>query len=158
MQWLADVYREYRRELLLTAWSVLRQQDLAEDAVHAAFARLSQIPKIPRDPKPYVFKTVRNSAIGLRTTHARRREQPLDSVASPVAASAADADQERLEAVRQAIEGLDEASREVVELHLQASLTFQEIADLLNEPLSTAASRYRRALEKIRRQLEVRNG
>ena len=66
--------------------------------------------------------------------------------------------EQMVEAVRQAIERLDPASREAVELHSQAGLTFQEIADLTGEPLSTVSSRYRRALARIREQCEVRHG
>jgi RNA polymerase sigma-70 factor (ECF subfamily) len=64
-------------------------------------------------------------------------------------------DDESLAAVSAALEMLDDVSREVVELRLHAALTFEEIAELLDRPLPTVASRYRRALEKLRQTLEV---
>jgi len=156
MQWLADLYRENRRQLFLIAWGILREQDLAEDAVHAVFVRLAQLPQPPREPKPYAFRAVRNVALNLLSSRTRRREQSIETAAEPAARESSVPDVELLEAVRQAVEQLDRESREVVELHLQAALTFQEIADLRSEPLSTATSRYRRALGKLRRSLDAR--
>jgi RNA polymerase sigma-70 factor (ECF subfamily) len=155
MQWLGDLYQTNRRQLFLIAWGILREQDLAEDAVHAAFLRLAQLPQPPREPKPYAFRAVRNVALNLLSSRARRREQPLGSAAYPVAPIIDGPDRQLLEALRQAVEQLEQESREVVELHLQAALTFQEIADLRGEPLSTVASRYRRALAKLRRSLDA---
>jgi RNA polymerase sigma-70 factor, ECF subfamily len=60
-----------------------------------------------------------------------------------------------LAAASAALENLEPVAREVVELHIRAALTFQEIAAILEQPLPTVASRYRRALEKLRETLEV---
>jgi len=158
MQWLADVYRENRRQLFLIAWGILRQPELAEDAVHTAFVGLARLPRSPREPKPYAFRAVRNAAISLLSTRARRREQPIDTAAYIAAAASAGPDDQPLEAVRLAIEQLDPPDREVIELHLQAGLTFQDVANLLGEPLATVTSRYRRALIKIRDRIEVHSG
>jgi RNA polymerase sigma-70 factor (ECF subfamily) len=53
------------------------------------------------------------------------------------------------------MERLDEPSREAIELHLHAGLSFREISELLDEPLPTVASRYRRALNKLGNELTV---
>ena len=148
MKWLADLYRENRQQLFSIAWGILHQQDLAEDAVHAAFLGLVQLPQPPREPKPYAFKAVRNIALNLLSARARRREQPIEMAADPAALVTEMPDAQLLRAVSRAIEQLDQDSREVVELHSQVTLTFQEIADLRGEPLSTVTSRYRRALAK----------
>jgi RNA polymerase sigma-70 factor, ECF subfamily len=158
IEWLADVYRENRRQLFLIAWGILRQPELAEDAVHAAFVGLAGLPKAPREPKPYAFRAVRNAAISLLSARTRRREQPIDTAADVAAAVPVRPDAQPLEAARLAIEQLDAPDREVIELHLQAGLTFQDVANLLGEPLATITSRYRRALGKIRERIEVRSG
>jgi RNA polymerase sigma-70 factor (ECF subfamily) len=101
---------------------------------------------------------VRTAAISLLSTRARRREQPIDTAAYIAAATSAGPDDQPLEAVRLAIEQLDPPDREVIELHLQAGLTFQDVANLLGEPLATVTSRYRRALIKIRERIEVHSG
>lgn len=156
--WLADLYRDYRGQLLLTAWTVLRDQEAAEDAVHSAFVGLARLPNPPSDPKLYAFKSVRNAALDVLAKRSRRRERALGLAAEPATPVQVGQDASLLAAVAKAMSQLDEDSREVVDLHLRAGLTFQEVADMLGQPLSTVASRYRRALIKLRQQLEVLNG
>lgn len=148
----------HRRQLLATAWAVVRHQEAAEDAVHTAFVRLAQLRNPPRDPKLYAFKVVRNTAIDLLATRNRRRERPLESTIEPGAPAHDGQDTSLLGAVAQALGKLEPDDREVIEWHLHAELTFQEIGNLLGQPLSTVASRYRRALGKLRQQIEVLNG
>jgi RNA polymerase sigma-70 factor, ECF subfamily len=158
LEWLAGLYRQNRRQLYLIAWSVLRQPELAEDAVHAAFVGLARLAAPPREPRPYAFRAVRNAAVDLLAARARRREEPIEAAADPPATIAHQDAEQLVDAVRQAIERLEPAGREAIELHLKAGLTFQEIADLTGEPLSTVSSRYRRALARIREQCEVHHG
>jgi DNA-directed RNA polymerase specialized sigma24 family protein len=75
--WLGAVYQQYRREFFLAAWTVLRKSDLAEDAVHSAFARLVKLSSPPVDPKLFVLRCVRNAAIDLAKARSRRREERL---------------------------------------------------------------------------------
>ncbi len=155
--WLGIVYQEYRRELFLAAWSVLRRADLAEDAVHAAFASLVRLNSVPAEPKLYVFRSVRNAAIDLAKARSRRREQPLPSDWDAACDEPRAADEELSRVVAALLEDLDAPSREVVELRLHARLTFQEIARVLDEPPATVASRYRRACEKLAKEMKVRH-
>lgn len=158
--WVVELYREHRRALFLTAWNVLRCPSLAEDAVHSAFVRLAELPAAPREPKLYAFRAVRNAALDLAKVRARRREEPFGSERltegiEQLPADCETGEEEMLTALTDALEQLDEAGREVIELHLHGGLTFREIATILDEPLPTVASRYRRSLEKLRGILEV---
>jgi RNA polymerase sigma-70 factor (ECF subfamily) len=157
--WRATLYERFRRELFLTAWTVVRRADLAEDAVHQAFTRLIRMKRPPDEPKLYVFRAVRNAAIDLLKSSERRREEPMLDIDVPDV-SLPDVNGRSPEAeisgtVREALARLDEPSRTVIEMHLQAGLTFQETADVLGEPLPTVASRYRRALEKLGKEIQV---
>ena len=153
--WLDDLYRQHRRPLLLTAWNILRCPNLAEDAVHSAFARLARLRKPPYEPKLYAFRAVRNAALDLARVRVRRKETPIPADIDQVRCELLEDVDESLAAVSAALEKLEPLAREVVELHIHAALTFQEIAALLEQPLPTVASRYRRALEKLRETLEV---
>ena len=153
--WLDDLYREYRRPLFLTAWNILRCSSLAEDAVHSAFLGLADLQKAPREPKLYAFRAVRNAAVDCARTRARRREEAMPTDAASGVFDPLSGGGDLLIAAAAALNQLEETAREVVELHLHSGLTFREIASLLEEPLQTVASRYRRALEKIRVSLEV---
>jgi RNA polymerase sigma factor (sigma-70 family) len=153
--WLDDLYRQHRRPLLLTAWNILRCPSLAEDAVHSAFAGLAGLREPPHEPKLYAFRAVRNAALDLVQVRGRRREEPIPADVHRASCEfLADGD-DSLAALAAALETLDTLAREVVELHVHAALTFQEIGALLEQPLPTVASRYRRALEKLRETLEI---
>ncbi len=153
--WLEGIYRQHRRSLFLTAWNVLRCPSLAEDAVHSAFVRLAELPASPREPKLYALRAVRNTAIDLARLRGRRMEEPIPVEERRSRFVIPPIDDESHSAAHTALTQLDEKSREVVELHLHGRLTFQEIAALCDEPLPTVASRYRRALDKLRQLLEV---
>lgn len=155
--WLADIYQHFHRELFTTAWTVLREVELSEDAVHTAFVKLVKLDSVPSDPKLYVFRSVRNAAIDLARARLRRREQPMQSGWDTVDPEAEEPDRELMQSIANELERLDDPGREVIELHLHASLTFQEIAQLMSEPLPTVASRYRRALEKLGKEIKVRH-
>ena len=155
LAWLGAVYTEFRRELFITAWTILRRADLAEDAVHAAFARLIKLKSPPAEPRLYVFRAVRNAAIDLARSRSRRREEPLVASWDAPEEESTVPDEGIRRSVEELLERLDDVSREVIELHLHAALTFQEIAQMLDEPLQTVASRYRRAIDKLRTQLKV---
>jgi RNA polymerase sigma-70 factor, ECF subfamily len=157
LAWLGAVYEESRRELFITAWTILRQADLAEDAVHTAFARLTKLESSPAEPRLYVFRAVRNAAIDLARLRSRRHEEPLLENWDAPEEESAPSDEEVRSSLEASLERLDGASREVIELHLHAALTFQEIAQVLDEPLPTVASRYRRAIDKLRMQMKVRH-
>jgi RNA polymerase sigma-70 factor, ECF subfamily len=153
--WLDELYRQYRQPLFLTAWNILRCSSLAEDAVHSAFVRLAELRKPPRGPKLYAFRAVRNAAVDLSRNRARRREESIGVATGTENIEPIPGDDELLTSVSAALNQLDDASREIVELHLHSGLTFREIALVLEEPLQTVASRYRRALEKLRQSMEV---
>ncbi len=137
------------------ALSITRCSDLAEDAVHDAMVRLWRSGARPKgDRVAYVFASVRNSA--LEIVRRRRPSQAMESLfvdpqADP-AAAAVDAEQQQ--SARQAVEALPDGQRQAVVLRLYAGLTFQQIAETFAEPLQTVASRYRRALKRIKQSIE----
>lgn len=58
-------------------------------------------------------------------------------------------------ALARAIERLQEADREIIDLRHRAGMSFKDMADLLNEPLGTLLARHHRALRKLRTLLEA---
>ena len=99
----------------------------------------------------YTFACVRNAAVEVLRRTRRPRDAPLGIFASrqPDPAAAAIAS-ERGQLVRRAVEALEPDQQQAVVLRLYAGLSFRQIAEALGEPLQTIASRYRRALERIR--------
>lgn len=60
---------------------------------------------------------------------------------------------DRAREVERAIASLPDYYREVIMLKIWGELTFDQIAETLDIPMNTAASRYRYALQKLRRSL-----
>jgi RNA polymerase sigma-70 factor (ECF subfamily) len=60
-------------------------------------------------------------------------------------------DRERARLIQDAMAKLPEIYREVVSLKVWGGLTFAEIADSLEIPANTAASRYRYGLQELRK-------
>jgi RNA polymerase sigma-70 factor (ECF subfamily) len=153
---LEQVYRDHRQGLFTLALAITRSADLAEDAVQEAFARLWRSAREPTgDFVAYVFASVRNAALEFARRQRRSVAVPaslFDGTRSDPAGPAIAAEREQL--VRAAVDALPIRQRQTVVLRLYAGLTFQQIADSLHEPLPTVASRYRRALQRIKDSLE----
>jgi len=57
--------------------------------------------------------------------------------------------------LQSALRGLPEQQREVILLHVWGQMSFEEVANALEIPPNTAASRYRYGLSKLREQFQV---
>jgi RNA polymerase sigma-70 factor, ECF subfamily len=149
---IEQIYRQHRKGLFTLALSITRRTESAEDAVHEAIVRLYKTNKSPTgDPVAYVFAAVRNAAVD---QNRKGGSVSIFDLAEPSqeASSALD-DSERDRMVADAIEELPVDQREAVVMHLFTGLTFQQAAQVLDVPLQTMASRYRRALSSLREQL-----
>ncbi|MCC6353236.1 MAG: RNA polymerase sigma factor [Verrucomicrobiae bacterium] len=145
---LRDFYETHREELYGYALAMTRDRHAAEDAIHAAFHRLLRRGRSPAELRPYVFRCVRNAVIDERRRATARAESVLEGEATgpcPGGARAGDLD---------AMLGqLSDDERETIVLKVLDSLTFREIAEARRVPLHTAASWYRRGMEKLRARL-----
>lgn len=62
--------------------------------------------------------------------------------------------EETLERIERAIDNLGENPRRIVNMRLRDTMTFQQIADELDLPLGTVLTRMRRAMQKLRSELD----
>jgi len=153
---LEQVYQDHRQGLYSLALAISRSVDVAEEAVQEAFVRLWRSRRQPNgDLVSYVFAAVRNAAIELsrrRRSTSTIRDSLFDGAQADPAASAIAAERQQL--VRDAVDRLPLRQRQAVVMRLYGGLSFQQIAEVLDEPLQTVASRYRRALERIKQAVE----
>ena len=146
-----DLYRAYGRLAFAVAVKVLRDPGLAEDAVQNAFTKLwrsagSVDPE--RDIRPLLFTIVRRCAYDLATRGRRETVVPLASAADyPVSD---DLDQLWTTwTVRDAIERLPVAERDVVRMQHLDGLTHADIAQRLDVAVGTVKSRSFRARKRL---------
>ena len=162
---LADLHRELSEQLKRLAWAMLRDWQLADDAVQEAFmllaAKCNSVP--PEQRRGWLVRTVQFSALNLRRSRQRQGRLERESVvreeisgyaiersSSPErAAELAD----ELEKVRKAVRELPVEQQLVVQMRLVENKTFNEIAASLGLPLGTVLSRMRLAVEKLRGKL-----
>ncbi|MFI4861558.1 MAG: RNA polymerase sigma factor [Phycisphaerales bacterium JB063] len=171
--WLETIYREKRQGLFGLALSITRRPASAEDAVHDAVLRLARLPAPPEgDATAYVFRAVRNAALdqlrqrkrgingktlGQTTGQPNGQAPDVWLFADPrpcPAQQTEQADQQRR--LMHEVQQLPDAQREVILMKVFGGLTFQQIADAGDAPLSTVASRYQRGLAQLRAQMETR--
>jgi RNA polymerase sigma-70 factor, ECF subfamily len=88
-----------------------------------------------------------------RGTRDKTREQFAADAISPFAAGANPDEQTFRAALAGALAELPPDQRAVVHLKLWEGLTFEQIAEVLDIPPNTAASRYRYGLDKLRGRL-----
>ena len=93
-----------------------------------------------------------------RKKHARPMEAEVLADLAPAAHEEGRTSREELEALREGLEQLPEQDRLVIELRHHGGLSFQQMADLLEEPLGTLLARHHRALRKLRELLRRRLG
>lgn len=65
-------------------------------------------------------------------------------------ASADDQKTQHLARLREGLDQLPEADREIIELRHHGGLSFKQMSDLLGEPLGTLLARHHRAIQKLR--------
>jgi len=128
----------------------------ADDVVQRVFVKMLASGRLPQDARTWLFRCVRNEAIGAWRSARRRgrREQA-------VAADASEWFEARPEilldarAAQSALESLPDDQREVVMLRLWSGLTLAEVADVVGAAVSTVHARYQAALESLRKIMEV---
>lgn len=154
----AALYARLARPLLRVATAMLADASEAEDAVHDVFVALARGRERLRqveDLDAYVFASLRHaiaSRINRRQSE-RRHWERLASIPVPAQGSSEPGDEGELSA---ALAALPPEQREIVVMKIDGGLTFAQIAQVLGISPNTAASRYRYALEKLRKFLEDR--
>jgi len=145
---------EHASRLLLFARQQTRVEADAQDIVQESVIEAWRRRKLPQPPEvALVFATIRRRAVDLaRSTDRRatREAHTLQETAVHWFDSTAE-DRERTRLIEQAMRSLPEIYREAVTLKIWGGLTFAEIAEALQIPANTAASRYRYGIDELRK-------
>lgn len=149
---LSGLYDLSSMRLVRFAVTITRNQHDAEDAVQTALIRVAtHVHLLLQSDQPwhYLLRMVRNEA--LVVLRKKKRWSLIDNLTDLVTRRTVDQLQQE-DTFRQvwlALRTLPIEQREVVVLKIWEDLTFAQIAQLLDMPLATVASRYRYALSKL---------
>lgn len=160
--------REYGARLLLYARQQTRTEADAEDVMQEALVQLVRAVDSGefqggRAQWPgYVYTTIRHRAMDrgrreeVRKEYARREQDGMQEGEADEPWLSCAADDEYLRArVEKLLRNLPADYAEVVVLKIWGEHTFQEIADMTGAKLATITSRYRYAMQAMRKELEA---
>lgn len=129
----------------------------ARDVLQNVFTRLFRYHKKlakAENLTAYIYTTARNETIRFLQRPENRRAsktQSLDAAIGVADTSAPSTSSlENKESAQILLSKLDKASKEIVELKIFSGLTFKEVAKIIGLPEQTAATKYRRAIEKLK--------
>lgn len=160
---IVELYDQYGESLLKYLTSRVGAAN-AKDVLQNIFIRLLRYHKKLAKAKSlpaYVFRTARNEAIrfgGQKENRQSLKSRTLED-ALLLTDESVDVSKsvENRETAQMLLGQLDDASREVVELKILSGLTFKEVAGVLGVPEQTAATKYRRAIERLRKLATVKD-
>jgi RNA polymerase sigma-70 factor (ECF subfamily) len=153
------LYDDHAPALFGFLLNLLRNEADTRDAMQEVFVKLARRPALlegARDERGFLLRLGHNLAIDLiRRRGARERNYEQLARESPAlfAESANPDEQIFREKLAEALGELPADQRAVLHLKLWEKLTFDAIAQTLDIPPNTAASRYRYGLDKLRERL-----
>jgi RNA polymerase sigma-70 factor (ECF subfamily) len=156
---LERLYDGHAQALFALVLNLTRNESDTRDVLQELFIKLARQPDLlngVRDERAFLLRLGHNSAVDLmRRCGTREKNYEQLAAESATAFAASDDPDERgfREALAAALGQLPPDQRAVVHLKLWEGLTFETIADTLELPLNTAASRYRYGLDKLRDRL-----
>ena len=120
----------------------------AEDVVQDAFLKLLAADPPPYEPKAWLYRVVRNAAIDRQRRNRWFRPPPLDNWFENLPDKTQPFDGVELTGL---LETLPEHIREIVIAKIWGNLTFREIAELAQRPISSVHRDYQNGIEQLRK-------
>lgn len=156
---LAGLFDLTAQRLVRFSVTITRNQHDAEDAVQAALMSTVARPAMlanAQSPWHYLLRMVRNESLIVL----RKKRRWTFGIGDLLAYRSSDGleTEDRNREVLKALRTLPSEQRQVVVLKIWEELTFQEISDVLECSLQTAASRYRYAIQKLAPKLAALHG
>jgi len=153
---MTQIYRKYRKDLLILAVALLNDKAAAEDVVHDVFVNFAAgLPhfRLTGSLRAYLMTCVAN-----RARNHNKTRRPVEASCRDTSAGHLNEPEpserlicgERLALLAEALDRLSYEQRETVMLHMHSGLSLRRIAKERGLSPNTIMSRYRYAIEKLR--------
>ncbi len=144
-----QIYHELKKPVFTIACRIVRSRETAEDITQEVFVRLFLSPPEPsvKNPRAWIFQMVHNLAVdALRKKHSTdmMEEREMSDTMGDV--------ELRMD-LEAAIGRLMDCEREILSLHLNGGLHFNEISEIVGLSVPSVYRRYRKALKILRNEL-----
>lgn len=151
------LYNKYRKRMVYTAYSVLGNNEDAEDAVHDTFIKIARNMRSIQDPDSdetlsYVLKAVKNTAINLSKKNTTRNKHMQSQDVKDISDSAFLDKlriQENYEEAVKAIRSLNDTYKDVLFYYFVEGMKAKDIADLLGRNKATVQQQIIRGKKKL---------
>ena len=156
MQALETLYLQTERALYAYTLSILKDPEDTVDIVQDVYIKIRASAHLYQPmgkPMAWMFTMARNLCMNLLRKNSLRHAGALEDVENHIDYSYVTDTTDRF-ILESALAILSEGEREIVLLHAISGMKHAEIAQSLGVPLSTALSRYHRALGKLKKHLE----
>lgn len=153
------LYQETSKSVYVFLLSIVQNREDAEDLLQETFIRVRLHADQYEDqgkPLAWIFTIARNLALMRLRNLKRSSYQDFDTLQVAVDFSGIKDAEDRM-VLTSAFEVLAEEERTIVLLHAASGFKHREISELLNKPLATVLSKYRRAIKKLQDEL-TKNG
>ncbi len=162
-----EIVKRWERKIFALCFGMLAREDEARDAAQETFiSAYKNLKNFRGDAKvsSWLHRIAVNQCLTVKRRAKTRSESFLDDennaeekvfvAPSRLSPSRATEQNERLKIIRQAVASLPADLRQIVVMKEFEEMTFQEISDALDLPLSTIKSRLYTALKQLRMKLE----
>lgn len=162
----AELVEKYQESIYTTCYCMVWNREDAEDAAREAFVTSFEKIRDLKDGRKYYLwvKMIAENTCKKWMKKRKRESSELPENGSadvtsihgskPASAERLVEQQDTINAVRNAIDGLNKEDRAIVELKHFCELKFDEVARRLGIPVNTAKTRFYRALDKLAEKLE----
>jgi RNA polymerase sigma-70 factor, ECF subfamily len=146
-----DVYLDFAARTLRTYG--VSEADVDDGIQQVCLVLVDKLDRIDLgSERAFIFRTAQRIASRIRRTHTRRREEPeqqADERLVPIGPEQIADERQAMDALSGLLDSLDDDLRDVFVLYEVEELTMAAIAEMLDLPPGTVASRLRRAREQF---------
>ena len=151
---LEELYSKYHKMVYGIAFSIVKNKEDAEDIMQIVFTKIQELDKtkLPSDKEmTWLYTLTKNEA--LNYLKKKKGEFSLDTIYE-IENKNNEID-EKIDCIEfnRLISKLNKKEQEIISLKIVSNFSFQEISELLNEPVGTVKWRYYKSLRSIKRML-----